>query len=100
MLNAFAAAGSQIAPGWLIMLVCTIGTSVMVRYVGTSNADAGNINVASISPRIQLPSTGRSFDNAYAAGTSTASWTSHAPLAIMTVLPKYLASSMNDHASE
>ena len=61
---------------------------MIVRYVGTSSAEAGSISVASISPRIQLPSTGRSFDSAYAAGTMTASWISHAPAATTTVLRK------------
>src|SRR3954470_18423803 len=99
MLKALAAAGNQIAVGELIRFVPKIGRSVMVTYVGTSSADAGSSNVTSIIARILLPSTGRSFDNAYAAGTSTASCTAHAPTATMTVLRKYCASSIWLHAS-
>ena len=81
MLNAFATSGSQIANGESSRLTRTMGRSITVTYCGTMSTIAGIISVASIMPRISLPSTGRSFDSAYAAAVSNTSWNSTAPAA-------------------
>src|SRR5262249_24332715 len=77
--NPLAAAGNQIAQGVFSRSACSTGRSFATRYVGSSNTIGGIINVASIAPSTSFPSTGRSFESAYAAVTSTASVNSHAP---------------------
>jgi hypothetical protein len=64
MLKALATEGSQMASGVPIRLTCKMGRLATVRYCGTIRTVEGIIRVASIMPKMALPSTGRSFENA------------------------------------
>ena len=79
MLNALVTAGSQITHGVSSRFQWKIGRSITVTYCGMISTVAGIISVASITPRIALPSTGRSLENAYAAAMSKTSWKASAP---------------------
>lgn len=63
MLKAFVTDGSQITQGELSRLRWKTGTSSTVRYCGTTRTVAGIISVASIIPRMTLPSTGLSLES-------------------------------------
>jgi hypothetical protein len=97
-LNAFAAAGSQTANGEFSRLAWISGTSSAVRYLGTTSAWVGTIRVAMMPPRMTCPKIGLSLDSAYAAAVHRMICSSHAPPAWITVLVRYCARFMSDHA--
>ena len=63
MLKALATEGSQMASGVPIRFTVQEGRLTTVRYCGTISTVAGIISVASIMPKMALPSTGRSLEN-------------------------------------